>query len=80
MKCHYTYSAENGKVLIPGCMSVAATFDMTRCTCRPETFAEFEREQYNAAVSQLRQQIKELERENARLNRMIESLAKSTAL
>ncbi len=74
MKCHYTYSAEKIRVLIPGCMSVAATYDMSKCTCRNETFAQFEREQYNEVVGELRQQITELERENARLNRILKRL------
>lgn len=74
MKCHYTYSAEKIRVLIPGCMSVAATWDIARCTCRNQTFAEFEREKYNEVVRGLRNEITELERENARLNRIIRKI------
>jgi hypothetical protein len=74
MKCHYTYDKEAGKVLIPGCMAVAVHGSMSYCTCRPEkelTFAQFERQEYNKIVADLREQIKSLEKENARLERTL---------
>lgn len=77
MKCHYIYTEQGEKVLIPGCMAVAVSGDMQDCTCRSEkTFAQFEREEYNKTVKALRQEIKDLESENAYLNRIIRKLTK----
>ena len=77
MKCHYIYTEQGEKVLIPGCMAVAVSGDMQDCTCRSEkTFAQFEREDYNNTVKALRQEIKDLESENAYLNRIIKKLTK----
>ena len=77
MKCHYIYTEQGEKVLIPGCMAVAVSGDMQDCTCRSEkTFAQFEREDYNNTVKALRQEIKDLESENAYLNRIIRKLTK----
>ena len=78
MKCHYIYTEEGEKVLIPGCMAVAVSGDMQDCTCRSgKTFAQFEREEYNKAIKALRQEIKDLESENAYLNRIIKNLTKN---
>lgn len=75
MKCHYIYTEKGEKVLIPGCMAVAISDDIEDCTCRSEDgFAEFERERYNKTVKALRQEIKDLESENAYLNRIIKKL------
>lgn len=74
MKCHYTYVPGVGKVLIPGCMGTAA-MGIEHCTCR-SVHADFERERYNETVQRLRTENKELERENARLNRIIKNLLK----
>lgn len=77
MKCHYIYTEHGEKVLIPGCMAVAVSGDMEDCTCRSEkTFPQFEREEYNKAVKALRQEIKDLESENAYLNRIIKKITK----
>ena len=58
-------------------MAVAVSGDMQDCTCRSEkTFAQFEREEYNKTVKALRQEIKDLESENAYLNRIIKKLTK----
>lgn len=61
-KCHYIHDKEAGKVLIPGCYG-AMYGDMSLCTCRPE---KIETEQ-----SKEKKLIKELEKENARLWRII---------
>lgn len=75
MKCHYIYTENGEKVLIPYCWPVVLSGDMSQCTCRTEkTFAAFERERYNKTVNALRAEIKELERENACLNRMIKKI------
>lgn len=61
--------------MIPGCMAVAVSGDIEDCTCRSKkTFVEFEREEYNKAIKALREEIKDLESENERLNRIIKKL------
>lgn len=76
MKCHYIYTEQGEKILIPGCMAVAVSGRMEDCTCRHETFASYERKKYNEEVRKLRQEIKDLEKENAWLNRIIKKLTK----
>lgn len=77
MKCHYIYTETGEKVLIPGCMGTAA-MGIEHCTCRIEKSpAQFEREQYNETIKVLKQEIKDLESENAYLNRIIKKLTKN---
>lgn len=77
MKCKYIYTEQGEKILIPGCMAVAVSGRMEDCTCRSEkTFVQFEREEYNKTVNALRQEVKELEKENAQLNRIIKKLTR----
>lgn len=77
MKCHYIYTEQGEKVLIPGCMAVAVSGDIEDCTCRSKkTFAQFEREEYNRMVRVLRKEIEDIESENAYLNRIIRKLTK----
>lgn len=64
MKCHYENVVGVGKVLIPGCMAVAVSGDIDRCTCHPTTFASFEKEKYQQEVERLKKIIKDLEEEN----------------
>ena len=64
MKCHYENVMGVGKVLIPGCMAVAVTGDIDRCTCHPTRFASFEKEKYKEEVERLKKIIKDLEEEN----------------
>ena len=73
-KCHYIY--ESGKVLIPGCWSVVHSNDMSDCTCRdhPETFAQFERKEYNEKLNEQKGYIRELENEVIRFNRILNHL------
>lgn len=81
MKCHYIYTEQGEKVLIPGCMAVAVSGRMEDCTCRSEkTFAQFEREEYNKTVKALLSEIKDLEKENAYLNRIIKKITKKKVL
>ena len=59
------------------CMAVAVSGDMEDCTCRNDiSFPQFEREEYNKTVKALRQEIKDLESENACLNRIIRKLTR----
>ena len=53
-------------MLIPGCDAVAWTNDISLCTCHrePQTFASFERQEYNKEIKRLKAKIKELEDEN----------------
>lgn len=61
--------------MIPGCMAVAVSGDIEDCTCRNKcSFPQFEREEYNKAIKALREEIKDLESENERLNRIIKKL------
>lgn len=74
MKCHYIYTEDGEKVLIPGCMGTAA-MGIEHCTCRSKISpANFEIESYNKTVNALRAEIKELEYENAYLNRIIKKI------
>jgi len=73
-KCHYVYDKKYGKVLIPGCYGTAFHYpNMNYCTCRdfPETFKEFEKQEYNKILSEKQQYIKELEKEVFRLTRIL---------
>lgn len=77
MKCHYIYTEDGLKVLIPGCIAVAVSGDIQDCTCRNElTERQFERKEYNDTVKALRKQVKDLERENIQQNRIIKNLLK----
>ena len=77
MKCHYIYTETGEKVLIPGCMGTAA-MGIEHCTCRFEKSpAQVEREQYIETIMVLKQEIKDLESENAYLNRIIKKLTKN---
>ncbi len=64
MRCHYEYVKGVGRVLIPGCMAVAVSGEIERCTCHPTTFASFERESYRKEILRLKGIIRELEKEN----------------
>ena len=64
MKCHYENVVGVGKVLIPGCMAVAVSGDIDRCTCHPTTIRQFETPKYKEHVEELRKRIRELEKEN----------------
>lgn len=64
MKCHYENVVGVGKVLIPGCMAVAVSGDIDRCTCHPTTIRQFETPKYKEHVEELKKRIRELEKEN----------------
>lgn len=64
MKCHYENIEGVGKVLIPGCMAVAVSGDIERCTCQPTTIRQFETPKYKEHVEELKKRIRELEEEN----------------
>lgn len=64
MKCHYENVVGVGKVLIPGCMAVAVSGDIDRCTCHPTTIRQFETTKYKEHVEELKKRIRELEEEN----------------
>ena len=73
MRCHYENIESVGKVLIPGCMAVAVTNDIDRCTCHPTRFASFEKESYQKEVKRLKDIIRELEAENEYYAKLLES-------
>ncbi len=64
MRCHYEYVKGVGRVLIPGCMAVAVSGDIERCTCHPTTIRQFETPKYKEHVEELKKRIRELEEEN----------------
>lgn len=74
MKCHYENIKGVGKVLIPCCTAVAWSGDIRDCTCyrEPQTFAAFERQEYNKEVKRLKAKIKELENENEYYRKILE--------
>lgn len=65
MRCHFIKVKGIGKVLIPGCMAVTISNDITACTC-PDilTEAKFERKRYNEVVDGMKREIAELREEN----------------
>lgn len=72
MKCHYEKIKGVGKVLIPGCMAVAVSNDIERCTCHSTTYESFERDRYNVEVKRLKSIITELEEENEYYRKLLE--------
>ena len=69
MKCHYEKIKGVGKVLIPGCMAVAVSNDIERCTCHSTTYESFERKRYNVEVKRI---ITKLEKENEYYRKLLE--------
>lgn len=72
MKCHYEKIKGVGKVLIPGCMAVAVSNDIERCTCHSTTYESFERDRYDVEVKRLKSIITELEEENEYYRKLLE--------
>jgi hypothetical protein len=54
MKCHYEKIKGVGKVLIPGCMTVAVSNDIELCTCHSTTYDGFECKRYNNEIKRLK--------------------------
>ncbi len=85
MKCHYIVDKIAGRVLIPECMAVTISGDISDCTCQDYdlSFAEFERKQYNEKLKQRNEEIKKLRKENKylmqELERHVEMLAEYAA-
>lgn len=67
MRCHYIYDKDAGKVHIPGCYG-AAIFGEDHCSCYNKGKIE------PSEKSNDKKLIRELEKENARLNRIIKKL------
>lgn len=78
MKCHYIYTDRGEKVLIPVCWPVVLSGDMSQCTCRRDKHSsyQYEKDKFNEEVKRLKQDIKDLEAENAFLNRIIRKITK----
>lgn len=76
MKCHYTYTENGEKVLIPGCMGTAAHGDISFCTCHSEveSFEKFERNEFNVMISAKEETIRQLEKEVAYYNRQLKKV------
>ena len=72
MKCHYEKIKGVGKVLILGCMAVAVSNYIERCTCHNTTYESFERKRYNNEIKRLKGIITELEEENDYYRKLLE--------
>lgn len=72
MKCHYEKIKGVGKVLIPGCMAVAVSNDIERCTCHNTIYESFERKRYNIEIKRLKDIITKLEKENEYYRKLLE--------
>lgn len=75
MRCHYVYE-KDGRFLIPGCWPVVMSDNMRDCSCNEHnlTFKQFEKQEYNNAIKEKDRQIKELEKELFRLNRILKRI------
>jgi hypothetical protein len=73
MRCHYVNVKDVGRVLIPGCMSVAVSGDIDDCTCTPVSVKDFERREYKEHVAELTKKIRLLEKENEYYRQLLES-------
>jgi len=62
MRCRYVHDSEIGKVLVPGCYSVAHSNDIEDCSCEKfdGPYSRFEKEKYNEEVRRLRKIISEM--------------------
>ena len=73
MRCHYENVKGVGRVLIPGCMAVAVSDDIDRCTCHPTTIRQFETPAYKEHVEELKHVIRKLEKENEYYRKLLET-------
>ncbi len=65
-KCHYINVRDVGRVLIPGCMAVAVSGDISQCTCNAPL-------SYPEQIDQLQRENKRLREENKRLKALLSS-------
>lgn len=73
MRCHYTYDKKAGKVHIPGCWG-AVIHGPGFCSCYDNSdYPDIESEK----VKSLRREVKDLEKYNASLQRIIKQLIKT---
>lgn len=72
MKCHFVYYEDAGNVLIPGCWGTVHSNDIRDCYCRNEVIPrQFEKQIFNDQMKEKLKEIKELEKEVARLRRIL---------
>lgn len=77
MRCHYTYTEEGEKVLIPECWPVVASGDIRDCICKDKiTWEKFEKERYNKILAEMQEEIHTLQQENEYLTKLVEKLTK----
>lgn len=70
MRCHYVYDKIYGKVRIPGCWGVILHEDMAFCTC----YENIARAEESAKVKSLQKELKDSEKLNAKLWRIIKKM------
>lgn len=71
MKCHYEYIFGE-QILMPGCISMLHQTDMRQCTCNRDRYPD------DLKTKEYIKTIKELEKENAQLWRIIKKLCTQT--
>jgi len=80
MKCHYASDPKTGKkFLIPGCMTVVHSDDIKDCTCMMD-ITDFEKEEYNQKIKELRDEIKHLQEENRIYRKLWQKVKKQLRL
>ena len=78
MKCYFAHRFD-GKHLIPGCLSVVNHMDIEFCTCKNDeavNFESFHKKEFNKAIQEKNDIIKEYQAEIKALNAEIEKLKK----
>lgn len=76
LKCYIHKDKNTGDVIIPNCWDVVHSNNIADCTCgkHPQTFAQFERKEFNDKLKKRDEYIQELESEILRMQKIINTL------